>query len=223
MDLRKYYNTGVGMTKPSLIDIIDTLDSYDRPISILEFGSGFSTNFFIDYIKKRGDNSRIVSFDSDKRYSYKPKDGDTCLKMCIRELISCKDDDFDKCIQSGVFYKSVFSRHISLPTNHPKYWRQRNLFYDIQDDDISGVFDFILLDGPNGNGRNLSYCIIKNHIQSGSHIMIDDCNSRDGDYDYKFRENLESLYDVEKIKEHIYDKRSNVWENGGNYCLYKFN
>ena len=222
MDLNKYYNNGVGMTKPSLDDIINVLDSYDRPISILEFGSGFSTEFFIDYIKKRGDTSRIVSFDNDKRYAYKPKDDDTCLKMCIRDLISCKDDDFNKCVSDGMFDKSVFSRHISLPTNHPKYWRQRNLFYNIQDGDISGIFDFILLDGPNGNGRNLAYSIISDNVMPGSHIMIDDCNSRDNDYDYKFRENLESLYNVNKIKEHIYNKRVNVWEKGGNYCLYKF-
>lgn len=221
MDLNMYHNNGVGMTKPSLQDIIDILDGFDRPINILEFGSGFSTKFFIDYIQKRNDKSCIVSFESDKRYAYSPKETDTCLTLCIRDLVSCNDNDYHKCIETGVFNKNVFSKHISLPINHPKYWRQRNLFYDIQDQDISGVFDFILLDGPNGNGRNLAYCIMKDHIQPGTYIMIDDCDSRDGSYDYMFRENLESLYNVEKIKEHIYKKRSNVWEKGGCYCIYK--
>jgi hypothetical protein len=56
---------------------------------------------------------------------------------------------------------------------------QKNNFYKIEESDLNGVYDIVILDGPNGNGRNFAFLHIKQYLNSGSIIYIDDYNHYD--------------------------------------------
>ena len=56
-----------------------------------------------------------------------------------------------------------YSSDLMLPKKSPLTTRQRNNFYNIQPGDISGVYDLMILDGPNGNGRNIAFLHMLGH------------------------------------------------------------
>ena len=122
---------------------------------VLEFGSGMSTKFFIDYNNKNKtdrDILNITSFDNDLEWCYKKKTEDTCLNLFIRPLVECNESNFNSQMENKILNQEVFSLRKNPPT-----WRQRNCFYNIENNDIVGEYDIIVIDGPNGNGRNISY------------------------------------------------------------------
>ena len=43
-------------------------------------------------------------------------------------------------------------------------------------------YDLIIIDGPNGNGRNIAYLHIKDRVKKNSIIFIDDYNSKDNNH-----------------------------------------
>ena len=50
--------------------------------------------------------------------------------------------------------------------------------------------------------------------------MIDDHNSRDGNFDYKFIENLKNIISVKEI--YVHENNINPsWENGKNFALFQ--
>ena len=65
------YNIGAGLNKKVYVKLIDIMDKKlegKNKLRILEFGSGMSTKFFIDYnnlYKKDEDILEITSFDND--------------------------------------------------------------------------------------------------------------------------------------------------------------
>ena len=71
--------------------------------------------------------------------------------------------------------------------------RQRNNFYELRDGDLSGVYDFVILDGPNGNGRSLAYLLLKDHLISGSYVLIDDITH------YDFIERFLSVFSAKEV------------------------
>ena len=122
-------------------------------------------------------------------------------------------------LNSKTYDKSKFAIADLLPYNHPKFWRQRNCFYDINSDELNRKYDLIIIDGPNGNGRNIAYLHLQNCVKPGSIIFIDDFNASDGDYDYKFIENLKNILNVEEIE--TFTNNNPSWELGCNFAIYR--
>ena len=52
--------------------------------------------------------------------------------------------------------------------------RTKNLFYEFLPEDLSGKFDLVILDGPNGSGRSLCFNTIKPFLSDTSYIFVDD-------------------------------------------------
>jgi len=144
----------------------------------------------------------------------KKNDKDDCLKLHIRTLIECTEDNFEYQIKHKIFNRTLFMNKIS-----PLTWRQRNNFYDIQHNDIEGLFDIIVIDGPNGNGRNLAYNFINNHIRTDSIILLDDYDGKDNTVDYKFVEILNQYFKVDEIYKH--SSNINNYEDGGKFIFFK--
>jgi len=69
------YNIGAGLNRTAYIKLLEILNSYDdnKLIRVLEFGSGMSTKFFIDYKNIYNKNLEIVSFDDNEEWCYKKK------------------------------------------------------------------------------------------------------------------------------------------------------
>ena len=72
--------------------------------------------------------------------------------------------------------------------DNPKYASKHALirplrkdgFYNVKEGDITGEYDLIILDGPNGPHRGLAYDIIEPHIpEHGAVIFIDDSEQFD--------------------------------------------
>lgn len=212
------YNIGTGLNKKVYIKLIEILNNYDNEIRVLEFGSGMSSKFFIDYQRIYNKKLELVSFDDSEKWCYKKRDEkeDKILKLYIRNLVKCKDEDYNYQIENKIINKKMFFKNISQTT-----WRQRNCFYDIQDKDIEGLFDIVILDGPNGNGRNLAYNYMRGHLNKDAIILIDDFDAKDGDFDYKFIDILKYNYDVTEIYKYDSDLIGN-YEEGGKFIFFKF-
>tara|TARA_Y100000590_G_C15665896_1_gene994416 strand:+ start:333 stop:1019 length:687 start_codon:yes stop_codon:yes gene_type:complete len=219
----KYKNNGIGLSKKCLQIIFILLETKLKNINILEFGSGFSTQFFIDYKLNSKKNIIIDSFDNDINYSYKNQNNYNFLKLHILPLVSCNDKNFNKLFYKEKKYnKNYFNLHKSLPYNHPKYWRQRNCFYNITNE-LNKKYDIVLIDGPNGNGRNIAYLHLLNKLNKNAFIIIDDYNSKDNEFDYNFIGYLKLMFNIKEIYTHTYKSKNGIdeWENGGNFAIYQ--
>ncbi len=60
---------------------------------------------------------------------------------------------------------------------------------------------------------------LQNCVKSGSILFIDDFNASDGDYDYKFIENLKNILNVEEIE--TFTNNNPSWEFGCNFAIYR--
>ena len=223
MDYEKYRGTYSGLDKLALSKLFDILNSLENNIRILEFGSGQSTQFLVDYKLYSNKNIIIDSYDNDEKYCFQNSKKYHFLNLKIKPLISCSDETFNKQLNEKKYNREYFTPHKLLPYNHPNFWRQRNCFYDIDKQDLKEKYDLIIIDGPNGNGRNIAYLHIQDHIKSSSAIFIDDYNSHDNNYDYKFIDNLKNILNVEELYTHTNLPLNNktCWTDGGNFAIYK--
>ena len=193
-------------------------------IRILEFGSGFSTRFFVDYVLHSNKKIYIDSFDNDIKYSYKNTNNYDFITINVLPLVSCSEHNFNLLFdQEKKYNKEYFSLHVSVPINHSKYWRQKNCFYNITDELENKLYDVVLIDGPNGNGRNIAYLHMLNKLNKNAYIIIDDYNSTDNEFNYNFIRYLQDLFNVKEIYTHTYTSKNenDEWEHGGNFAIYQ--
>lgn len=208
VNLEKYKNDGWGLSKKCFEDILTIVKSYDlKPINVLEFGSGVSTEFFVDLINE-GHNLHIVSYDNDPMFATKIKHPN--LKLIITNLVEAFDSDFENMFQVKEYKKSFFHKLIS-----ETHTRQKNVFYDIDETQLPEIVDIMIVDGPHGNGRNVAFLVGLNRLKSGSYVIIDDYNH------YDFVERFQKLYPDSDLLFTSNTGQDNRWELGGIYAIYK--
>ena len=93
MDFNKY-KSGPGLDLIALQQLKKILDLFDN-INILEFGSGFSTSFLIDYKYYSDKNIHIDSYDNDPKWCFQNTENNTFLNLNVNPLISCSDKDYN--------------------------------------------------------------------------------------------------------------------------------
>lgn len=192
MDLLKYKNDGWGISVLGFTKLLELIENRnEKDLNVLEFGSGISTMFLSDVVRNKIKNLKITSFDNDVNYGYKKKDDEDYVNLLIRNLVECNDVDYKKQFLNKTYDKSLMK--IKTSDLNPT---QKNNFYDIKNDDLKGIYDIIILDGPNGNGRNFSFLHIQNHVKKGSVIFIDDYNH------YDFLETCQNIFNTEIIFQH---------------------
>lgn len=198
VNIEKYRNDGWGLSKKCLKEISEILDKIKNPV-VVEFGSGISTKFFIDYI---GDNGEIISFDHDPKYAAKISK--------IKRLVECVDDDFNFMFENLIYDFSKMKYRTD-----PPHTRQKNCFYDIKSNDIPNKIDLVVVDGSHGNGRSFAFLHVKNKMKKGGYIVVDDYNH------YDFSEKLLKVFPNAKIVSEMTTGTKNQWELGGNYRIFK--
>jgi len=209
MDLEKYKNDGWGLSRVALDKLIECVESFDSSsIKVAEFGSGTSTRFFVDLSKESKKEILITSFDNDLKYSYQKIEGDL-VDLRITDLVECSDSAYEK-----MFENKVININDMKVKTSPLHTRQKNNFYDIKNGDLSGNYDIMVLDGPHGNGRNISFLHMKDHLKSGSYVLIDDYTH------YDFVERFLSIFEAEEFFKNNTGMDSQ-WENGGDFVIYK--
>jgi len=212
MNFDKYKNDGWGLSKKQLTQMFDLIVKTDKDnLRVVEFGSGKSTHFLVDIVLEGIKKLEIVSFDDNPQYAYKNDGNHEFLKLLIRNLQECTDEVYDNMFKNRKLDKDLlYSKKTPLTT------RQKNNFYEIKDGDINGIYDVMILDGPNGNGRNISYLHMYNHLDVGSVVLIDDYTH----YDFIDKFSLFFGFDI------IHESNNggiNQWETGGIYKILKIN
>ncbi len=194
MDLTKYANDGWGISKQAFIAIEKALSSLDD-LSVIEFGSGFSTQFFLDYASEHEKALHLDSFDNDKKYKHN--------EATLCDLMECKD----------AAYEAMFSKkQLDWSLMKKRFWRpksrQKNCFYRIDESKLKNNYNFAMIDGPHGNGRNLAFLLLQHRMSSGF-IFIDDFNH------YDFLEKAHQFFNLTEIER--------VEKPKDNYVLLKIN
>lgn len=210
MKLEKYKNDGWGLSKKQLTELLQIIENHNKKtLRLIEFGSGKSTEFLVDIVKFGIKDLEITSFDNDPNFAYKPNKGDKFINLLIRGLEECDDDSYNK-----MFDKLAFDKGLMKPKKTALTTRQKNNFYSIDDGDITGIFDLMILDGPNGNGRNISYLHMKDHLEINSIVLIDDYTH------YDFIEKFSLFFEFDVLFESN-TGNVNQWDNGGIYKILK--
>jgi len=208
VNFEKYRNDGWGLSKKCLNDIFTIIKSFEsKPINVLEFGSGVSTDFLVDLIGE-GYDLHIVSYDNDLTFATKSRHLN--LKLIISSLVETFDSDFENLFRERKYVKSFFHKLVT-----EIHTRQKNVFYEINEEDLPKTVDLLIVDGPHGNGRSIAFLVGLNRLKNGSYVIIDDYNH------YDFVEKFKYLYPNSELLFTSNTGQDNQWELGGIYAIYK--
>ena len=131
MNLEKYKNNGWGLSKKAFKLIEDKLLLNNiNNINIIEFGSGISTNFLVDFKLYYNKNINITSFDNSYEYCYKNENKYDFLDLNIRELLTCNNEIYENMFKT----KQIDLKKMILK-NDTSTTRQTNCFYNIKEND----------------------------------------------------------------------------------------
>jgi hypothetical protein len=191
MNFDDYKNDGWGLCQSGFKDLYKLICEHEKDnLSILEFGSGTSTRFFVDVANSKVKNLVIESYDNDIKWCFQNAEDYDFLDLKIRNLVECDDKNF-----ASMFLNKKYDRSLLNVRNIPPTTRQKNCFYDIKEGDLSKEYDIVVLDGPNGNGRSFAFLHLFNILKSGSYVFVDDYTH------YPFVGVLKHFFNVELYSE----------------------
>jgi len=190
MNFEKYRNDGWGISIEGFKALYEIMkESKHEKFTILEFGSGTSTQFFLDFHNLEGIEIFVESYDNDEEYSSKIVNNK--IEVKIRRLFECEDEHYEKMMKDQKFYPEL----VKLKTTPPSS-RQKNCFYNFLEGDLKEIYDIVIIDGPHGNGRSLSNLFLKDKVKQGTIFFIDD-------YDhYPFLEIANTFFDFKILQQH---------------------
>jgi hypothetical protein len=185
-DIGQYWKNGMGLHSIVLEKIIEIVEKNDIK-QVVEFGSGASTKFLLDLRKHLNKTFFITSFDHHPDYYFSEIHEN--LKVNRVDLSYCDDQSFDKMFETHEVNRQSFTN-----AQHEKdNFSVKNAFYTIQENDIPSNVDLVILDGPNGNGRSISFLYLKDKIVDDCFIIIDDVDH------YDFINRCKQIFDVQII------------------------
>jgi hypothetical protein len=216
MNLNKYQNDGWGLSLSEFVILTQVISQNAKKnkanaesYNIVEFGSGFSTQFFVDFAIESKIDLTITSFDNSEEWCFKP-DGDyPFLQLHLRQLLECDDESYKKMFEVKTYDPDLMKVRIEAPTT-----RQKNCFYEFQENDLDQQYDLMILDGPNGNGRNFAFLHLKDKMKIGSYILVDDYSH------YDFVETMNQFF-VTKAKALCNTTGFPAWYTGGCFALFE--
>lgn len=178
MNLEKYGDTLWGISLEGFTALSQVLEELDV-IKAIEFGSGISTQFLLDYAKESKKKIHLDSFDNDKKYKHE--------KAQLATLIQCRDKAYAQMFRDKTIHWSLFKRRLWRPKTS-----QKNCFYRIDETTLRKDYNLAIIDGPHGNGRNFTFLLLKDRMKDG-YIFIDDFNH------YDFLQKAQSIFQLEEI------------------------
>ena len=133
-------------------------------VNILEFGCGFTTDLLI-YIKH--DKKYNINLDTITHTISKYKSNEEFHSIKKRQLLTCSDSKYNRMFSSQKYNSSFMVKCQKNPLD-----KTSNAFFEIKKDDLKDNYDIIIIAGPNGNGRDISFLHIGDKIKKGGFIMI---------------------------------------------------
>jgi hypothetical protein len=195
-ELKSYSNNDWGLCVPTLEKIIKIIKN-NKIKRIIEFGSGKSTEFLIDVRDELNLDYTIDSFDNSEVYCYNGQKYDY-LNLIVTDLIVCSDEDYSEMFKNKILDRNKFEKVYGEFDATIK-----NATYDVDFSKLKDEYDLVIIDGPNGNGRNFSNFYIENRVKNGTYIIIDDY------FHYDFVDKVKHFFDVEVVEEKIFEGYSN--------------
>ncbi len=202
IDYESLWKNGMGLHRTQF-NLLSEHFSLNEVGSVVEFGSGGSTYFFRK-MQSAGMKFRLTSFDHNPKFSFKEsahKDlaAGGRFTLNVKDLISCSDEVFERSFAEKRFLRESFSR---VRGGEVDNFRIKNAFYDIRPDEIGDGIDFVVLDGPSGNGRSLAWLLLRDKLTFPCYALIDDANH----YDFVARArcllDIDVLVEVQDVRVH---------------------
>ncbi len=178
--------------------------------NIIELGGGQSTLFFHQASQSLPLN--IHSFEHDKEWHQKLcqlTENNQAINVYHAPLQQITEA-YRNQLMSGSEKDALkfWQQHATNTTGDiDKDTRARNCFYSITNEQRP-KFDTahaLIVDGPHGNGRSMSFSIFQPWIKTGSLILVDDYHH------YPFLDELNSAFNVEIIEERRYRHSNKGW------------
>ncbi len=190
----------MGLHPDQLKRIQKKLGQFEKVVGV-EFGSGGSTEFFEKIVARKFEHASLTTFDHSSKFAYIPKSRSVSLR--IREL-----ETFSEKVWERSFAKQSPPRNgRPLTAGELKGFRQKNAFYALEPGDIPLSVNYVLLDGPNGNGRSAAFLHLKGNIdRAGALCMVDDVHH------YDFEDRLFQVFPNSEMLARVVDR-----EIGPNY------
>jgi hypothetical protein len=102
MNFDDYKNDGWGLCQSGFKDLYKLICEHEKDnLSILEFGSGTSTRFFVDVANSKVKNLVIESYDNDIKWCFQNAEDYDFLDLKIRNLVECDDKNFASMLLRG--------------------------------------------------------------------------------------------------------------------------
>ena len=178
--------------------------------SILELGRGQSTLFLRELIRA-GVNITVSSCEHDKNWSDFVRDA---VRDCDSiQIFGCdlrKVDDqiWDKIFSCPRMASELWNQY-STPVGKEfiKDTRMHNAFYAISKDALphGSHLDGMIVDGPHGNGRSLSFPLFRNYLRLGTIVLMDDYHH------YPFLMDMTRIFDYEILERHKHRFSNKGW------------
>ena len=173
MNYKKYYRNNMGLHELELRSIKTIIEEIGVK-TIVEFGSGASTQFLIDLYEEDELDYTIYSFDHDPQYAYSNEH--PALSLTMTPLVKCSNEHFERMFTDDAYDSSGFE---NCSDEDQRNFRVQNAFYDLDPEDLPDDIELVILDGPNGNGSSISFLHLKEKLADLSYILIDDANHHD--------------------------------------------
>lgn len=190
----KYWRNGMGLHSDQFLRIVKHLNQFDV-VRGVEFGSGGSTEFFERFVLKKWPSSFLTSFDHDPKFAYESANPDISIR--IRPLEAFSDEEWQSSFENRV----VPENGRPLLADELRGFRQRNAFYSIEPGDVPAGVNYVLVDGPNGNGRSAAFLHLQGQLDAeGAICMVDDVHH------YDFEERLFQVFPASEIIAKVIDR-----------------
>lgn len=178
--------------------------------SILELGSGQSTLFLRELIWA-GVNIAVRSYEHDKSWSDFVRDavrGCDSIQIFECDLRNIDDQIWDNIFSCPRMASELWNQYSRLVGKEArKDTRMHNAFYAIPKDALpqGSQLDGMIVDGPHGNGRSLSFPLLRNHLRPGTIVLMDDYHH------YPFLKDMARIVDYEMLESHKHRFSNKGW------------
>jgi len=195
------------------VDVLDRLSEYS-PECVLEFGSGYSSVFL-----HRVWDCEYVAFEHSPRWAPRVRDHFPGVLVEL-PLMACSRADVQKMYEGPAFKAFLAADWIPVPESEYERTTFRvqagngyyeNVFYSPEClGYIPHDLDFVIIDGPNGPGRNIAFPLLAASCKQEFHLLIDDCQDKNG---YAFVANMKRAFTaVEVFRTETSGKECSLWK-----------
>jgi hypothetical protein len=164
-------------------DVLDRLSEYS-PQKALEFGSGYSSVFL-----SRVWGCEYVAFEHSPKWAPQVSPH-ICGTLFQFPLLACSDESVRKMYAPDGSVKAFIDADwltvpdVMLDNTSYDVFGRHNAFYSPEClGYIDPEVDFVIVDGPNGKGRNIAFPLLAAMVRKRFMLLIDDCQDSNG-YDF---------------------------------------